>query len=1396
APEDVNPLVDLLRELQKNEGARILFDGVEVPLDSRGEKAKTTRPAYNPFAIIETHVINIILLTPSVILRSTNPHKSDPVTHSIHLLPGARNSSNSSTNSNPSSSSTLPTLANPSQNNPASSTTNLATGNPYLDLTEGLPPNTQSLTRILSSSTLLTALILSTLTDPIIIEDYGRIAEKLGECIGGVMKAVKKVRDWDQGLGKWDEAKLVYSGVVVEVAGFVKALLVHVEFAVKVLKPLSGNSRVSQFGGRQTSQGPKQSVTFEENADVMPSAPAVMDALAKSAEKERDKEKDKEKGERDRKRKSMGTRFKERFTAFIDDMDQRRQSYSSLSSDDSSNRSETAPRGSGSNSKTNGANNDNEPHEYHGHSGMKSKQSTGDLNLLRSLSGNSTANAGAGGSGSGSGTVTRKSSDEPPRLPEIARNGHHVLERPPRTKQKDAGDSKSNVLQRPVSQRLRLVNNEDWRVKLPTDEDSDSSHPENNGTADFDDRSKGKTDRWSLMLSEVVIPYQLRAGSSSAFPLDDTPADSLPEDKLNSRSLSASAAIGTTTTTTSGIAQPTPPSSPPTKSAVLKSTTVSTSASPLTDSDDHIPNSTLRRALKASSAARNLFVEEHSGFPTVKRSSSGAFSGGSSDPEPSSGTGTGTMASESGVNGVDGSGGTGSNGSNRAMFFESLRVVGRKGGQKIPTFDSQGRRIGMLDHGRFSSETEGTDTEEEGGQPGNFSNGSISVKGNLLHLNEDGTDVLVMEMVSGRLHIVAGTLEKLLFRLADESIQDMEFVDCLVQMHGFFITSLDLLENLIARYHVSPPEQPAQEEIEYFAKWKRPIQLKVLTVIGRWVKLQFEEFSYNPALRDRLETFLSEVYADGFRTESDRIKRTASTQAFSIAMKSKCTPFPQHLLYPEDDADDEDEDEDHIPLKHFQRRPSRSNSQVALNSLGKKSNYPTHIVTQRNQPSPLSVASGPQTMLQDTSPILLYDAKDVAKYMSVADQNAFASITVYDYLGKLNGSGFESLSTGSSENRTVRGRIDLFAQRANMIRNWVALEICSIKSLKPRRKALEKFIAMAKYCREFNNFHTCLFIVSGLLSPAVQRLKKTWESLSNKDTATLQSLERLLDPSGNMRAYRRAYASARPPSIPFFPVVMKDVTFLNDGNAGTRLSVASPLSVQVTAATPITANAPATLDTLQNGAGEGTVMTTSASTIASTTPGTTDSTIAVTTTTTGTATSTSTTVMPLMASSRTSSQVSISGGSNSAGGASVGTPTVLINFDKYRSISRLLARYTGSAIDPYDFAIPLKPLMRGLPVYNPSSQNGSIGGSTGGVVSGSGIAAGAASVVANAATMIMDGGLTGGGSGGGGGGSSGLGVADLIAGLVESRLAFLVDVNCMEVAWDWAGRVDGEDNLI
>ena len=41
----------------------------------------------------------------------------------------------------------------------------------------------------------------------------------------------------------------------------------------------------------------------------------------------------------------------------------------------------------------------------------------------------------------------------------------------------------------------------------------------------------------------------------------------------------------------------------------------------------------------------------------------------------------------------------------------------------------------------------------------------------ILHVSENGCDVMVMEMAAGRLHVVAGTTEKLFLKLADETTQ-------------------------------------------------------------------------------------------------------------------------------------------------------------------------------------------------------------------------------------------------------------------------------------------------------------------------------------------------------------------------------------------------------------------------------------------------------------------------------------------------------------------------------------------------------------------------------------------------------------------------------------------------
>jgi hypothetical protein len=63
----------------------------------------------------------------------------------------------------------------------------------------------------------------------------------------------------------------------------------------------------------------------------------------------------------------------------------------------------------------------------------------------------------------------------------------------------------------------------------------------------------------------------------------------------------------------------------------------------------------------------------------------------------------------------------------------------------------------------------------------------------------------------------------------------------------------------------------------------------------------------------------------------------------------------------------------------------------------------------------------------------------------------------------------------------------------------------------------------------------------------------SWQQASllpNRDIMTLKQLLKYLNVCNNMSYYRQAFKkAAKAPCIPFFPIVLKDLTFLMDGNA-------------------------------------------------------------------------------------------------------------------------------------------------------------------------------------------------------------------------------------------------------
>ncbi|KAG0352578.1 hypothetical protein BGZ54_002682, partial [Gamsiella multidivaricata] len=404
----------------------------------------------------------------------------------------------------------------------------------------------------------------------------------------------------------------------------------------------------------------------------------------------------------------------------------------------------------------------------------------------------------------------------------------------------------------------------------------------------------------------------------------------------------------------------------------------------------------------------------------------------------------------------------------------------------------------------------------------------------VLHICESGVDVLVMEMCEGHLHVVAGLLTKLIERLADQNTQDSEYVSCFLLSHSFFIDSEDLLDRLIARFHI----QPRQGEMLYFERWQPIIRIKILCVLLRWIQIQFEDFELNPCLLQTLKKFLEvDARQGGFIVEAEDIEENITMR--SLSPKKNCSVIMEQGRF------------------YLQRSRTRklSLSKSQNRSRTNRSSSSPGFLTAPLEPisSPVAVYMiefGPTPELQATSPILQLDPLQLARYLTLADMKAFRSITVFELMSGwwkrrqamankgLDGSQSEPRRSLSGLNAEVEfaddGAIEAFTRRANMLSYWVAHEIVSVAGTKTRKQLIKKFIEVAKNCRELNNLHTAMFIVSALISTPVRRLNLAWRMVSSRDMETLRRLEKLLDPSGNMRNYRQAISEVEAlPVIPF-----------------------------------------------------------------------------------------------------------------------------------------------------------------------------------------------------------------------------------------------------------------------
>ncbi|XP_078491036.1 uncharacterized protein LOC100186896 [Ciona intestinalis] len=126
--------------------------------------------------------------------------------------------------------------------------------------------------------------------------------------------------------------------------------------------------------------------------------------------------------------------------------------------------------------------------------------------------------------------------------------------------------------------------------------------------------------------------------------------------------------------------------------------------------------------------------------------------------------------------------------------------------------------------------------------------------------------------------------------------------------------------------------------------------------------------------------------------------------------------------------------------------------------------------------------------------------------------------------------------------------LDVLSRRFNQLAYWPPTEICLCHNISKRVQLLRKFIKVAENLKMYGNMFGFMAVMIGIGNQAISRLHGTWDKLPTKYRKLVQEFETILDPSRNHRNYRVFVSSTNSARIPYFPLIMKDLTFQHEGN--------------------------------------------------------------------------------------------------------------------------------------------------------------------------------------------------------------------------------------------------------
>ncbi|XP_021241604.1 rap guanine nucleotide exchange factor 5 isoform X5 [Numida meleagris] len=444
----------------------------------------------------------------------------------------------------------------------------------------------------------------------------------------------------------------------------------------------------------------------------------------------------------------------------------------------------------------------------------------------------------------------------------------------------------------------------------------------------------------------------------------------------------------------------------------------------------------------------------------------------------------------------------------------------------------------------------------------------------------------------GRYVVVSGTPEKILEHLLSdlhlEAAQDKEtetLLDDFLLTYTVFMTTDDLCQALL-RHYCAKNHQGKEDDSDISCR-KR----KVLHLVSQWTSLYKDWLHEDEHLKQFLKTIYRNVLDDvyeypilekelkefqkilgmhrrhtvdeysphrknktffhqfslkenwlqhrGTMNEAEEIFcRVYITEHSYVSVKAQVTTSAQEILKIVAEKIQYPEEELALVIITF----SGEKHELQPNDLAISKSYESSsrmFVYRKDLTDSLNPFAENDELQQRSVRILGINTWDLALELTNFDWSLFNAIHEQELIY------FTFSRQGSAENTE---NLSLLLQRCNEVQLWVATEILLCSQLCKRVQLVKKFIKIAAHCKAQRNLNSFFAIVMGLNTASVSRLSQTWEKIPGKFKKLFTELESLTDPSLNHKAYRDAFKKMKSPKIPFMPLLLKDVTFIHEGN--------------------------------------------------------------------------------------------------------------------------------------------------------------------------------------------------------------------------------------------------------